>query len=102
MAEAEKLWASLKARFVPDDDIPAGDETGRLHRWGYQKYSDLFNHRQLLGLELSCRYIAHRNKRIKDDLADNLSDLLRYQNILCRYDTMALKSLDIFSIMAFR
>ena len=34
-------------------------------------------------------------------LATNLSDLLRYQNMLCRYDTMALKSLDIFSIHGF-
>ena len=34
-------------------------------------------------------------------LATNLSDLLRYQNLLCRYDTMALKSLDIFSVHGF-
>ena len=34
-------------------------------------------------------------------VATNLSDLLRYQNMLCRYDTMALKSLDIFSIHGF-
>ena len=34
-------------------------------------------------------------------LATNLSDLLRYQNMLCRYDTMALKSLDIFSVHGF-
>lgn len=101
-AAADKQWATLKAKYVPDDDIPAGDETGRLHRWGYQKYSDLFNHRQLLGLELSCRYIASlKNKRIKHALATNLSDLLRYQNMLCRYDTMALKSLDIFSVHGF-
>ena len=33
--------------------------------------------------------------------ATNLSDLLRYQNMLCRYDTMALKSLDIFSVHGF-
>ena len=33
--------------------------------------------------------------------ATNLSDLLRYQNMLCRYDSMALKSLDVFSIHGF-
>ena len=32
---------------------------------------------------------------------NKLSDLLRYQNMLCRYDTMALKSLDMFSIHGF-
>jgi hypothetical protein len=73
-----------------------------LHRWGYRKYTDLFNARQLLGLELSCRAImAVKNIRIRRALATNLSDLLRYQNMLCRYDTMALKSLDIFSVHGF-
>ena len=94
--------AALKPKFIPDDKIPAGDETDRLHRWGYSSYSELFNARQLLGLELSCRFIhALNDQRIKHALATNLSDLLRYQNMLCRYDTMALKSLDIFSVHGF-
>lgn len=102
VADAEKQWRALRAEFVPDDEIPAGDETTRLHRWGYNKYSELFNARQLLGLELSCRRIASlRDERLKHALATNLSDLLRYQNMLCRYDTMALKSLDIFSVHGF-
>ena len=78
------------------------DETDRLHRWGYRSYRELFNERQLLGLELSCRLIARiPAKRIRYALATNLSDLLRYQKMLCRYDTMALKSLDIFSVHGF-
>ena len=99
---AEKRARALDMRFAPDQKIPAGDETDRLHRWGYRFYRELFNDRQLLGLELSCRHIASvKDKRIKHALATNLSDLLRYQNTLCRYDTMALKSLDIFSIHGF-
>jgi hypothetical protein len=62
----------------------------------------MFNARQLLGLELSARMIARTsNDRVRNALATNLSDLLRYQNMLCRYDTMALKSLDIFSVHGF-
>jgi putative DNA methylase len=62
----------------------------------------MFNERQLLGLELSCRRVAAiNNSRVRHALATNLSDLLRYQNMLCRYDTMALKSLDIFSVHGF-
>src|SRR5882672_8363318 len=62
----------------------------------------MFNTRQLLGLELACRLISRqKDTRIADALATNLSDLLRYQNMLCRYDTMALKSLDIFSVHGF-
>jgi putative DNA methylase len=101
-AAAATQWHVLAPQFVPDQEILAGDETNRLHRWGYARYADLFNDRQLLGLELSCQRIsAIQNERVRHALATNLSDLLRYQNMLCRYDTMALKSLDIFSIHGF-
>ena len=101
-AEASREFEQLTARFVPDELIPEGDETTRLHRWGYRSYRELFNARQLLGLELSCRWIADvRDDRLRHALATNLSDLLRYQNMLCRYDTMALKTLDIFSVHGF-
>jgi hypothetical protein len=99
---AAKRWEALKAEFVPTEHILPGDETDRLHRWGYNNYYEIFNPRQRLGLELSCRLIAQtEDQRIRYALATNLSDLLRYQNMLCRYDTMALKSLDIFSIHGF-
>ncbi len=92
----------LKTQYIPDDEIPRGDETDRLHRWGYRRYREMFNERQLLGLELSARLISKvSDEVIRHALATNLSDLLRYQNILCRYDTMALKSLDIFSVHGF-
>jgi putative DNA methylase len=102
VAAAEKLWLETKPRYVPSDVIPPGDETDRLHRWGYKKYSDLFHPRQLLGLELSARLITEiPDERIRRALATNFSDLLRYQNQLCRYDSMALKVLDIFSVHGF-
>jgi hypothetical protein len=100
--EAEAAWEKLSARFVPNDAIPEGDESSRLHRWGYRRFRELFNARQLLGLEMSARIIAKvKDTRIRRALATNFSDLLRYQNMLCRYDTMALKSLDVFSIHGF-
>jgi len=100
--DAESMWGRTASKFVPDDQIPPGDETNRLHRWGYRKYREMFNARQLLGLELSCQEIdKETNERIRSALATNLSDLLRYQNMLCRYDSMALKSLDIFSVHGF-
>jgi adenine-specific DNA methylase len=98
----ETRWKRARPRFVPDQEILSGDETDRLHRWGYRYYREMFNDRQLLGLELSCRLIrAVSDKRVRYALATNLSDLLRYQNMLCRYDTWALKSLDIFSVHGF-
>lgn len=99
---AEDLWSKTESRFVPDDEIPAGDETDRLHRWGYRKYSELFHPRQLLSLEASARAIDEiEDPRVRRALATNFSDLLRYQNQLCRYDSMALKVLDIFSVHGF-
>jgi len=88
--------------YFPVETIPAGDESSRLHRWGYRRYRDLFNPRQLLGLDHSARFVSQVGEaRLNRALATNFSDLLRYQNMLCRYDTMALKSLDVFSIHGF-
>lgn len=99
---AGAAWKRLTPSYVPDDVIPDGDESSRLHRWGYQRFSELFNDRQLLALETSARFISRvKDRRVRRALATNLSDLLRYQNMLCRYDVMALKSLDIFSIHGF-
>lgn len=100
--EAEKRLKTMRPKYVPDDEIPSGDETNRLHRWGYRYYREMFNARQLVGLELSARIIGKMtDERVRNALATNLSDLLRYQNMLCRYDTRALKSLDIFSVHGF-
>jgi adenine-specific DNA methylase len=102
IADVEIQWRKTNPIFVPDDEIPAGDETNRLHRWGYRRYREMFNARQLLGLNLSAQIISEiQNERVRNALATNFSDLLRYQNMLCRYDSMALKSLDIFSVHGF-
>lgn len=99
---ATARWKRMRPAFVPHDPIPEGDESSRLHRWGYKRFSELFSDRQLLALETSARLIVReRDARVRRALATNFSDLLRYQNLLCRYDTMALKSLDVFSIHGF-
>jgi predicted RNA-binding Zn-ribbon protein involved in translation (DUF1610 family) len=102
LAEVERRFGAMRAQYIPNDKIPTGDETDRLHRWGYRHYKEMFNSRQLIGLELSANIIAKTpNDRVRNALATNLSDLLRYQNMLCRYDVRALKSLDIFSVHGF-
>lgn len=99
---ASTLLAGTTTNYIPDEKIPSGDETNRLHRWGYRRYREMFNERQLLGLSFSAEFISRvQNDRVADALSTNLSDLLRYQNMLCRYDTRALKSLDIFSVHGF-
>ena len=36
-------WTALVPQFVPDQEIVKGDETDRLHRWGYRRYREMFN-----------------------------------------------------------
>ena len=87
---------------IPDDEIPRGDETDRLHRWGYRRYREMFTERQLLGLGLLLRRISQvSNPPVRHALLTVFSDFLRYQNMLCRYDAYALKCQDIFSVHGF-
>ena len=99
---AGRSLANLQTEYVPDDRIPPGDESSRLHKWGYDRYRQMFNARQLVGLEFSCKIIASQSRvRVRRALATNLSDLLRYNNLLVRYDMTALKALDLFSVHGF-
>ena len=100
--EASKRTEETQLEYVPDDQIPEGDETTRLHGWGYSKYSHLFTDRQLLTLNrLAEEIAATENDEVRQALATVFSDSLRYQNMLCRYDTWALKIQDIFSVHGF-
>jgi adenine-specific DNA methylase len=97
-SEAEKKLASLHTDCIPDTVIPDGDETRRLHRWGYTRFRELHNDRQLLGLALLAEEIRDQSDHLRPALATVFSDFIRYQNMVCRYDTAALKILDVFSI----
>ena len=87
---------------IPGDRIPPGDESTRLHRWGYEFYHEMFADRQLLGLGILLRRICEEpEEEARHALLTVFSDILRYQNLLCRYDTYALKCQDIFSVHGF-
>lgn len=87
---------------IPGEEIPPGDETARLHRWGYRSYREMFNSRQLLGLGLLLQRIGKvTGQETRHAMLTVFSDFLRYQNMLCRYDTYALKCQDIFSVHGF-
>jgi putative DNA methylase len=102
LTEAESRLQTSSQEFIPDDSIPPGDETTRLHRWGYHTYRQLFNPRQLLGLNtLATAITAVQEEALRHALLTVFSDTLRYQNMLCRYDSYALKIIDIFSVHGF-
>lgn len=101
--KAQSLFNRIGSNLpIPNDKIPLGDETRRLHQWGYRHFREMFNDRQLLGLGLLLKRIKETKKReIRHALLTVFSDFLRYQNMLCRYDTYALKCQDIFSVHGF-
>lgn len=110
--DADDLARYLKAKhaleerqsgfLIPSTPIPPGDETKRLHRWGYKLFREMFNDRQLLGLgSLLKRISAVEHPQSRHALLTVFSDFLRYQNMLARYDTYALKCQDIFSVHGF-
>lgn len=100
--EARDRYLAIGASpYWPTDTIKAGDETNRLLRWGYRRWKDLHNERQLLGLHLLASAIHEATPELRPSLATTFSDLIRYQNLICRYDTAALKVLDVFSIHGF-
>ena len=103
VGRAEKLLVELgEALPIPDDPIPPGDESTRLHRWGYTEYREMFTARQLVGLGTLLAVIMRwPDLTIREALLTVFSDSLRYQNLLARYDTMALKCQDIFSVHGF-
>jgi putative DNA methylase len=101
-AQAEERLQEIPQAFIPGERVPPGDETARLHRWGYETYRQLFNSRQLLGLDTLAAAIAGvQDEPIRHALLTVFSDTLRYQNMLCRYDSYALKIVDIFSVHGF-
>jgi len=99
---ARRRLAQTHGLPIPEQAIPAGDETTRLLRWGYRRYRDMFNDRQLLGLgTLFERICGLSDQALREALLTVFSDALRYQNMLCRYDTYALKCQDVFSVHGF-
>jgi putative DNA methylase len=100
-ARARERYALADQSFWPKDRIPPGDETNRLLRWGYRCFRDLHNERQLLGLATLAECIHRAPEELRPALATVYSDFIRYQNMVCRYDTAALKVLDVFSVHGF-
>jgi hypothetical protein len=102
VTKAERLVQKQPSPYWPDELIPNGAETARLLRWGYNRWTDLFSARQLYGLGLLATKMAEQQDGpVKRALFTILSDLLRYQNLLCRYDRQALKPTDVFAVHGF-
>jgi len=82
---------------VPDQKIPVGYNTNQILNHGYQKFSDLFNPRQLLCLGLLLQEINNvKDKNIQLWLQLAFSGMLEMNNMFCRYQQNAYKICNIF------
>jgi adenine-specific DNA methylase len=106
----DHMRARLAARILrgnpslcaPDSPVGTGQETRRPHAWGYKNVVDFFSARQRLALSIFAREITRLpEERIRRALLTIVSDMVRYNCELCRYDSWALKCRDAFAIHTF-
>lgn len=82
---------------IPDQRIPAGYNTNQIINHGYEKFSDLFNTRQLLGLGILLKGINELDdEEAKFWLQLAFSGMLEMNNMFCRYQANAYKICNIF------
>lgn len=107
-AQAQRLLAGRRDgdahRAVPADAIPAGEASAddRLARYGYTRYADLFNDRQLLHLSLLAEAIAGRPEAERTALALAFSDHLTTNCMLTAYAFGWRRLSPLFALRGFR
>ncbi|MGX6446861.1 hypothetical protein ACVU7I_02155 [Patulibacter sp. S7RM1-6] len=84
------LYANLEARAnrelqqlaVPRGEIPAGRNTNQMLRYGYRRWHEMFNGRQLLGLDVLARAVRAVDDPIcRDALILHLSSILDFHSM---------------------
>jgi len=104
--KARRNWnvRTKTERFVPNENIPLQNRADiRPLSYGYNKYRDLFNARQLLSLSLIAEAISSvRDKKSREFLAIAFSDSLASNNMFCFYAFDYRKLTPLFGIHAYR
>jgi putative DNA methylase len=104
--EAKAALASLRTD-MPDAIAPSpipsqGRKDGRLLKYGYRNYSDMFSARQQLHLALLASEIDKLEGAVREAFSIAFSDHLVTNNMLCGYATDWRRLSPLFSIRAFR
>lgn len=97
-AEACNKFDEIKESLpIPTQLIPNGYNTNQILNHHYQKFSDLFNKRQLLGLGILLKAINEIDDNdIKFWFQLAFSGMLEMNNMFCRYQANAYKICNIF------
>jgi putative DNA methylase len=73
---------SLDTLAVPGGEIPVGRNTNQMRRYGYRRWNEMFNARQLLGLDVLVRAVrAVDDAAARDALALHLSSTLEFHSM---------------------
>jgi adenine-specific DNA methylase len=87
--EAAREFEENKNRLpIPQQEIPEGKETTpRLPNWGYEKFKDMFNDRQLLNLgKLLSEIKEIEDNKVREILTLIFSNTTDYNNMFCLYN----------------
>jgi len=88
---------------VPDRAIPVADRADdRLPRYGYTRYRELFNARQLLHLSLLAEALAAEERPLREALALAFSDHLTTNCLLTSYAFGWRRAAPLFALRAYR
>ena len=104
-AAAEALRARMPshANFLPQRDSISQDRTdSRLIAYGYRRWTDLFNARQLLHLSLLAEAISACEATVRDELAIAFSSHLTTNCMMAGYTGKWRRLMPLFSVRAFR
>jgi putative DNA methylase len=98
----KKKLQEPRYQWLPTDAIPTGLSDDRLHDYGYNRYRELFNDRQLLHLALLGESISRRSGTTKRALALAYSDHLATNCMLTCFAFGWRRLVPLFSVRGFR
>jgi putative DNA methylase len=93
---------SVETTFIPEDLVPVDVADTRLRAYGYRRYRELFNDRQLLHLSLLAKAIGEERGLVHRALAIAFSDHLATNCMLTCYASGWRRLVPLFAIRGFR
>lgn len=101
--QAAAEFARRKDELVwPHQEIPPGFNTRQILNYGYRRFWEMFNERQLLCLNLIIEGINRSpDRRTRELLYTAFSNSLQYNNMFCVYNSSGRKSEGLFNYHAY-
>lgn len=97
----QRVKRNRKNLIIPEQDILDGDSSARWKKYGMQKYSDVFNSRQILAFNMLLDEIARiEDTEQKNSLLTAFSNSLEYNNMMTPYNFKHRKMHHLFNYHA--